>query len=86
LEESKELNIGMPVMGVGSFRLSAFCSAAQFSAVIRYIPSEVPRLEDLLLPSVFQGSDHGAARVAARRRRGGLRQIDLDRVDDRSPQ
>ncbi len=54
LEESKELNIGMPVMGVGSFRLSAFLQRGSISAVIRYIPSEVPRLEDLLLPSVFK--------------------------------
>src|SRR5258706_7995481 len=54
LEETKELNIGLPVMGVGSFRLSAFLQRGSISAVIRYIPHEVPRLEDLLLPSVFK--------------------------------
>jgi twitching motility protein PilU len=54
LEESCELNIGIPVQGIGSFRLSAFRQRGSVSAVIRYIPHEVPRLESLLLPEILK--------------------------------
>jgi twitching motility protein PilU len=54
LEETCELNIGLPVHGVGSFRLSAFRQRGSVSAVIRYIPHEVPRLESLMLPDVLK--------------------------------
>jgi twitching motility protein PilU len=54
LEETKELNIGLPVQGVGSFRLSAFLQRGSVSAVIRYIPHEVPRLDQLLLPDILK--------------------------------
>jgi len=54
LEDSRELNIGIPVQGVGSFRLSAFRQRGSVSAVIRYIPHEVPRLETLRLPDVLK--------------------------------
>jgi twitching motility protein PilU len=54
LEESCELNIGLPVQGIGSFRLSAFMQRGSVSAVIRYIPHEVPRLEELLLPDILK--------------------------------
>lgn len=54
LEQSRELNIGIPVQGVGSFRLSAFLQRGSISAVVRFIPSEVPRLDELLLPGVLK--------------------------------
>jgi twitching motility protein PilU len=54
LEETCELNIGLPVQGVGSFRLSAFMQRGSVSAVVRYIPHEVPRLEELLLPDILK--------------------------------
>jgi len=54
LEESGELNIGIPVQGVGSFRLSAFRQRGTISAVLRYIPSEIPRLDELRLPPVLK--------------------------------
>jgi twitching motility protein PilU len=54
LEETRELNIGIPVQGVGSFRLSAFLQRGSVSAVIRYIPHEVPRLDALLLPDILK--------------------------------
>jgi twitching motility protein PilU len=54
LEETAELNIGMPVQGVGSFRLSAFRQRGTISAVLRYIPSEIPRLDELRLPPVLK--------------------------------
>lgn len=53
LEESHELNIAMPLAGVGSFRLSAFRQRGTIAAVIRYIPYDVPRLENLHLPACF---------------------------------
>jgi twitching motility protein PilU len=50
LERNNELNMGIPVPGVGSFRLSAFTQRGSASAVIRFIPSEIPPIEDLHLP------------------------------------
>jgi twitching motility protein PilU len=54
LEQSRELNLGLPVQGVGSFRLSAYLQRGSISAVIRYIPHEIPRLEELMLPDVLK--------------------------------
>ncbi len=54
LEDTRELNVGLPVAGVGSFRLSAFMQRGSVSAVVRYIPHEVPRLDELLLPDVLK--------------------------------
>lgn len=54
LEETCELNIGIPVQGVGSFRLSAFRQRGTISAVLRYIPSDIPRLDELRLPPVLK--------------------------------
>ncbi|MDB5766184.1 MAG: twitching motility protein [Collimonas fungivorans] len=50
LERNNELNLGLPVPGVGSFRLSAFRQRGSISAVIRYIPYEIPAFEELRLP------------------------------------
>ncbi|HRK56415.1 MAG TPA: PilT/PilU family type 4a pilus ATPase [Burkholderiaceae bacterium] len=54
LEKTRELNIGIPVQNVGSFRLSAFLQRGSVSAVVRYIPSNVPRLDELMLPGVLK--------------------------------
>jgi twitching motility protein PilU len=54
LEDTKELNIGIPVMNVGSFRISAFLQRGSISAVVRYIPHSVPRLDELLLPDILK--------------------------------
>lgn len=53
LERENELNIGIPVPGIGSFRLSAFRQRGSISAVLRYIPGEIPELDSLKLPSVL---------------------------------
>jgi twitching motility protein PilU len=53
LERNNELNMGIPVEGLGSFRLSAFTQRGTPSAVFRYIPSVVPRLEDLRVPAIL---------------------------------
>jgi twitching motility protein PilU len=54
LERNRELNVALPVQGVGSFRLSAFLQRGSVSAVIRYIPNDIPRLEELMLPDVLK--------------------------------
>lgn len=53
LDRDNELNIGIPVTGVGSFRLSAFRQRGSISAVLRYIPSRVPALKDANLPPLL---------------------------------
>ncbi len=50
LERDNELNIGIPVSGVGSFRLSAFRQRSSISAVLRYIPYNIPELATLNVP------------------------------------
>jgi len=54
LEEEKELNLGLPVQGLGSFRLSSFLQRGTVSAVIRFIPHDVPKLDDLTLPDMLK--------------------------------
>jgi len=53
LESRNELNMGIPVAGLGSFRLSAFRQRGSLSAVFRHIPGEIPRLSDLHVPPVL---------------------------------
>jgi twitching motility protein PilU len=53
LEEHRELNMGIPVKGLGSFRLSAFRQRGTISAVFRYIPGDIPRLADLNVPPIL---------------------------------
>ncbi|HEX7157206.1 MAG TPA: PilT/PilU family type 4a pilus ATPase, partial [Burkholderiaceae bacterium] len=54
LEDTRELNISLPVQGVGSFRLSAFLQRGSVSAVIRYVPHDIPRLDELSLPEMLK--------------------------------
>lgn len=53
LDTHNELNMGIPVEGVGSFRLSAFRQRGSVSAVFRFIPGEIPRLADLSVPPIL---------------------------------
>jgi twitching motility protein PilU len=52
-ERDNELNIGIPVTGVGSFRLSAFRQRGSVSAVLRYIPSHIPDIATLHVPPIL---------------------------------
>jgi twitching motility protein PilU len=54
LEETGELNLGIALPGVASFRLSAFKQRGTVAAVFRCIPSVIPALETLNLPPVLQ--------------------------------
>jgi len=53
LERDNELNMGIPIAGVGSFRLSAFKQRGSISAVFRYIPYQIPALDSLYLPPIL---------------------------------
>jgi twitching motility protein PilU len=53
LEETGDLNIGIGLTGLGSFRLSAFKQRGTIAAVFRCIPFEIPSLESLNLPDVL---------------------------------
>lgn len=53
LDLNNELNMGIPLTGVGSFRLSAFRQRGSISAVFRFIPGDIPKLADLNVPPVL---------------------------------
>ena len=53
LEQQGELNIGLSVSKVGSFRLSAFKQRATLAAVIRCIPIKIPSIDTLNLPPIL---------------------------------
>ncbi len=53
LEETGELNMAIPIEGVGRFRISAMRQRGSYAAVIRYITGEVPPLATLNLPPVL---------------------------------
>ena len=50
LEDSNELNVGIGIPKVGSFRLSAFRQRGSLAAVFRCIPTEIPALDTLGVP------------------------------------
>ena len=53
LERDNELNMGIPVAGIGSFRLSAFRQRGSVSAVLRYVPSHIPAMASLHIPPIL---------------------------------
>ena len=53
LEEVGELNVGFAMKDVGRFRVSAMRQRGSFAVVIRYIHSEIPRLDTLGVPAVL---------------------------------
>ena len=53
LEDTGELNIGVGLAGVGSFRLSGFKQRGSIAAVFRCIPFDIPSLESLNVPSIL---------------------------------
>ncbi len=54
LEVDKEVDFAISEKGIGRFRANAFHQRGQVALVLRYIPSHVPRLEDLGLPPVLE--------------------------------
>lgn len=53
LEAENELNVGIGAPGIGRFRLSAFRQRGSISAVFRFVPGDIPRLDTLHLPPVL---------------------------------
>jgi twitching motility protein PilU len=53
LEDTGELNVGVGLAGVGSFRLSGFKQRGTIAAVLRRIPHAIPSLDSLNLPPVL---------------------------------
>jgi twitching motility protein PilU len=53
LEETGELNMGVPLTGVGRFRVSAMRQRGSYAVVIRFITQQIPDLNDLNLPPVL---------------------------------
>jgi twitching motility protein PilT len=61
LKDGREVDIGYSLPGVGRFRVNMFLALGAIRAVMRIIPSQKPRFEELGLPPVL-------ARLAAERR------------------
>ena len=53
LDDTGELNVGIGVARVGSFRLSAFKQRGSIAAVFRCIPAEIPSLDSLGVPAML---------------------------------
>ncbi len=53
LDDTGELNVGIGLARVGSFRLSAFKQRGTIAAVFRCIPHDIPQLESLGLPPLL---------------------------------
>ena len=53
LKELGELNMALPMAGVGNFRISGFRQRGSYAAVIRFIPNDIPPLDSLNVPPVL---------------------------------
>ena len=53
LRELGELNMALPITGLGNFRISGFRQRGTYAAVIRYIPTDIPALDSLNLPPIL---------------------------------
>ncbi|RYF02076.1 MAG: PilT/PilU family type 4a pilus ATPase [Comamonadaceae bacterium] len=53
LEETGELNMGVPLTGVGRFRVSAMRQRGSYAVVIRFIAQHIPALSTLNLPPIL---------------------------------
>ncbi|POZ62379.1 PilT/PilU family type 4a pilus ATPase [Chromobacterium alticapitis] len=50
-EREREMNLGHPIPGLGSFRINIFWQRGSVSMVVRYIVPSIPSLENLELPA-----------------------------------
>ncbi|HEX5390336.1 MAG TPA: PilT/PilU family type 4a pilus ATPase [Burkholderiaceae bacterium] len=53
LEEMGELNLALPIDGVGNFRISAMRQRGTYAVVIRYITLNIPPLKSLHVPEIL---------------------------------
>ena len=54
LEHTGELNMAIPIEGVGNFRISAMRQRGSYAVVVRYIAARIPSLEELHLPEILK--------------------------------
>ena len=47
LQETGELNMAVPLEGIGNFRVSAMRQRSSYAVVIRFVPGDVPTLDSL---------------------------------------
>ena len=53
LQETGELNVAVPMYGVGRFRISAMRQRGSIAVVVRFINQQIPQLQDLKLPPIL---------------------------------
>ena len=53
LREMGELNMALPIPGLGNFRISGFKQRGSFAFVIRFIPVAIPALDTLNVPQIL---------------------------------
>ena len=53
LQETGELNMAVPILGVGRFRISAMRQRGSIAVVVRFIQQDVPKLQSLNLPPLL---------------------------------
>ena len=53
LKELGELNMAIPMEGIGNFRISGFRQRGSFAVVIRFIPVDIPLLASLNVPPIL---------------------------------
>ena len=53
LKELGELNMALPMAGVGIFRISGFRQRGSYAAVVRFIPKDIPPLDSLNVPPIL---------------------------------
>ncbi|WP_127805971.1 PilT/PilU family type 4a pilus ATPase [Hydrogenophaga sp. NH-16] len=53
LVETGELNMAVPLDGIGNFRVSAMRQRGNYAVVIRFVPADVPSLDSLNVPPIL---------------------------------
>ena len=53
LKETGELNVAIPLMGVGRFRISAMRQRGTYAVVVRFISQQIPTRDALHLPPIL---------------------------------
>jgi len=53
-EATLEMNLGIAPAGLGRFRVNVYRQRGEVALAIRYIPSEIPSIQSLRLPSMLQ--------------------------------
>jgi len=54
LDQQREIDVGIGLEGRGRFRINAFHQCGSLAMVIRYLPADIPGIDELGLPAVLQ--------------------------------